>query len=167
MAKAVKKSVRVDPPIRSVDGVLPYTGVKGKSPEREYVWVSKSAQEFGVEHYEYLGWEVVSYETGGPRPSLVSEEKATKLNGQLVESRGNVLMSIAKERYQEIVETGEDGASGQKAADAMERRLLDRTKHVKDAMRGINPRLSNGDEGFGVEFDRGAAAAIPVGADNG
>ena len=157
MATKVKKTVRVDPPVRPLDGALPYTNVKGKSPEREYVWVSKSAQEYGVEHYC----------AGSPRPVMVSEEKAEKLNGQVIESRGNVLMSLTKERHQEIVDLGEDGVSGQKGADAMERRLLDRTKNIKDAMRGINPRLSNGDEGFRVEFDRGAAASIPTGVDNG
>jgi hypothetical protein len=158
MAKAQKKSVRIDPPQRPIDGAIPYFNVKDKDPDREYVWVYKAAgSDFNVEHYEYLGWEIETYRAGGPRPAMMLAGKAEKLNGQVIESRGNVLMSIAKERHQEIVETGDDGVSGQKSADVFERRLLDPNKHIKDAMRGINPRLR--DAGFGVEFDKGAAMA--------
>lgn len=158
MAKAQKKSVRIDPPQRPIDGGIPYFNVKDKNPDREYIWVYKAAgQDFNVEHYEYLGWEIECYRADGPRPAIMTVGKVEKLNGQPIEVRGNVLMSIAKERHEEIVEHGDDGISGQKAADVMERRLLDRTKHVKDAMRGINPRLR--DAGFGVEFDKGGSMA--------
>lgn len=158
MAKAQKKAVRIDPPQRPIDGAIPYFDVVGKDPTREYVWVYKAAgSEFGVEHYEYLGWEIENYREGGPRPRMVLAKKLATLNGQVIESRGNVLMSIDKERHQEIVETGDDGVSGQQRADEMERRLLDRTKHMKDAMRGINPRLR--DAGFSVEFDKNSTMA--------
>lgn len=161
MAKAQKKAVRIDPPQRPLDGGIPYFNVKDKDPEREYVWVYKAAgADFNVEHYEYMGWEIETYRAGGPRPAIMLSGKAEKLNGQVIESRGNVLMSIAKTRHEEIVEQGDDGVSGQKMADVMERRLLDRTKHMKDAMRGINPRLR--DAGFDVEFDKGSAADIPA-----
>lgn len=161
MAKAQKKAVRIDPPQRPLDGGIPYFNVKDKDPDREYVWVYKAAgADFNVEHYEYMGWEVECYREGGPRPAIMLAGKAQKLNGQVIESRGNVLMSIAKTRHEEIVENGDDGVSGQKMADVMERRLLDRTKHMKDAMRGINPRLR--DAGFDVEFDKGSAADIPA-----
>lgn len=158
MAKAQKKTVRIDPPQRPIDGAIPYFDVVNKDPSREYVWVYKAAgSEFGVEHYEYLGWELESYSDGGPRPRMVLAKKLVELNGKVIESRGNVLMSIPKERHQEIVEHGDDGVSGQKRADEMEQRLLDRTKHMKDAMRGINPRLR--DAGFAVEFDKGSSLA--------
>lgn len=158
MSKAQKKSVRIDPPQRPLDGGIPYFNVKDKSPDREYIWVYKAAgADFNVEHYEYLGWEVECYREGGPRPAIMLAGKAAKLNGQVIESRGNVLMSISKERHQEIMELGYDSGSGQKGADAMERRLLDRTKQIKDTMRGIHPRLR--DAGFDVEIDKGSAMA--------
>ena len=157
MAEAQKKAVRIDPPQRSLDGGIPYFNVKGKDPEREYVWVYKAAgSDFNVEHYEYLGWEVESYRTGGPRPAIMLAGKAEKLNGQVIESRGNVLMSISKVRHQEIVENGDgNGGLGQSHADKLDARLLDRNKQMKDTMRGIHPRLR--DAGFGVEIDRGSA----------
>jgi len=158
MAKAQKKSVRIDPPSRPLDGGIPYFNVKDKDPTREYVWVYKAAgADFNVEHYEYLGWEVECYRTGGPRPAIMLAGKADKLNGQVIESRGNVLMSIAKDRHQEIIEQGDDGQSGQKRADQMDERLLDRSKQMRDTMRGIHPRLR--EAGFGVEIDKGSAMA--------
>ena len=164
MAKSQKKAVRIDPENRPLDGAIPFFDVAGKDPTREYLWVYKAAGlDFNVEHYEGMGWDVESYRTGGPRLRMMSVAKLEKLNGQVIESRGNVLMSISKERHQEIVANGDDGVSGQKRADDMERRLLDRTKHMKDAMRGINPRLR--DAGFEVEFDKGSAADIPAAGD--
>lgn len=158
MAKAQKKSVRIDPPQRPIDGGIPYFNVKDKDPSREYVWVYKaSGADFNVEHYEYMGWEIESYRAGGPRPAIMLAGKVDKLNGQVIESRGNVLMSISKERHQEIVAQGDDGNSGQERADAMDSRLLDRSKQMKDTMRGIHPRLR--DAGFGVEIDKGSAMA--------
>lgn len=158
MAKAQKKSVRIDPPQRPIDGAIPFFNVVGKDPGREYVWVYKAAgTDFSVEHYEYLGWEVECYRAGGPRPAVVSVKKLEERNGQPIESRGNVLMSIPKERHREIVENGDDGVSGQKAADIQESRLLDRSKQMKDTMRGIHPRLR--DAGFDVEIDKGSAMA--------
>lgn len=165
MAKSQKKAVRVDPESRPLDGAIPFFDVAGKDPTRDYLWVYKAAgSDFNAEHYEGMGWDVEFYRTGGPRLRMMSVEKLEKLNGQVIESRGNVLMSISKERRQEIFENGDDGVSGQKMADVMERRLLDRSKHMKDAMRGINPRLR--DAGFEVEFDKGSIVdASPSGDD--
>ena len=168
MPRGVKKtSVRIDPAPRPIDGGIPYFNVVNKNPARRYVWVYKAAQEYGVEHYQYLGYRIERYQENSPRPAMVPIDVETgepaKENGSTIESRGNVLMSIDVERYNDIYQNGEDGISGQKAADAMERRLLDRTKIERDSMRGINPRNSDGSRTFGVEFDRGSIASVPTG----
>jgi hypothetical protein len=165
MAKAAKKTAaRLDPAPRPIDGAIPYFQVKNKDPDRFYIWVNKAAQDFGLEHYLYLGYEMERYRDGGPCPAMVVLGKE---DGAVIESRGNVLVSISKESHDELTQNGTDGVSGQRAADLMERRLLDRTKHEKDSMRGINPRNRNGDSVVSVEFDRGAYASIPVGDEDG
>ena len=172
MPRAAKKTAkRIDPPARPIDGALPYFNVQNKDPGREYVWVYKAAQDFGVEHYLYMGWEMERYREGGPLPSIRPVKiddngQEEDLNGRVIESRGNVLMSMDKAKHAQMVEYGADGVSGQHAADERDSRLLDKTKHMKDAMRGINPRLKNGDKGFGIEATDGAIAAIPVGEDD-
>ena len=170
MPAAKKKSqARIDPAPRPIDGALPYFNVVQKDPSREYVWVYKAAQDFGVDHYHGIGYRIERYSDTGPRPALVQIDIETgnpkKENGAVIESRGNVLMSIDKARYQDIYQNGLEGDGGQKAADIQAKRMLDHTKHERDSMRGINPRSRDGGDKLGVEFDKGTIAAIPVGED--
>ena len=172
MPVAKKKSpARIDPAPRPIDGALPYFNVANKEPDREYVWVYKATQDYGVDHYHGLGYRIERYRDGGPRPGLVQIDIETgnpkKEDGSVIESRGNVLMSIEKARYQEIYQSGADGVSGQKAADILERRMVDYSKHEKDSMRGINNRSRDGSEKVSVEFDKGTIASIPVGDEDG
>lgn len=165
MPAAKKKSLRLDPAPRPIDGALPYFNVVNKDPSREYVWVYKATQDFGVDHYHGLGYRLEKYQEGGPRPALVQIDIETgepkKEHGTVVESRGNVLMSIDKVRYEEIYQHGVDGMSGQKAADVQAKRMLDHTKHERDSMRGINPRSRDEGDKLGVVFDKDSIAAIP------
>lgn len=160
-----KKALRLDPAPRPIDGQLPYFNVQNKDPSREYVWVYKAAGvgSYGVEDYIYRGYELEKYRDGGPHPAM---RALGHEDGTVIESRGNVLMSVSKERHAEIVEHGDDGISGQRAADLQAKKMLDHTKHEKDSMRGINPRNRNGDRVVSVETDQGAIAAIPVGAED-
>lgn len=172
MPAAKKKSQsRIDPAPRPVDGALPYFNVVKKDPDREYVWVYKAAQDYGVDHYHGIGYRIERYTETGPRPAMVQIDIETGLpkkeDGSVIESRGNVLMSIDKARYNEIYQNGVDGMSGQKAADLQAKRMLDHTKHERDSMRGINPRSRDGGDKIGVEFDKGTIAAIPVGDEDG
>lgn len=172
MPAAKKKSqARIDPAPRPIDGALPYFNVANKDPGREYVWVYKAAQDFGVDHYHGLGYRLEKYSETGPRPALVQIDIETGLpkkeNGSVIESRGNVLMSVDRERYQEIYQNGVDGMSGQRAADVQQKRMIDTRKAIKDSMRGINPRSRDGgDDKVGVEFDQGSIASIPTGVDD-
>lgn len=165
MPAAKKSKARIDPAPRPIDGALPYFNVVQKDPSREYVWVYKATQDFGVDHYHGLGYRIERYEDNGPRPALVQIDIETGLpkkeHGTVIESRGNVLMSIDRARYEEIYQHGVDGMSGQKAADAQAKRMLDHTKHERDSMRGINPRSRDGGDKVGVKFDDGSIAAIP------
>lgn len=169
MARAKSTAKRLDPAPRPIDGAIPYFNVKNKDPDKFYIWVNKAAQEYGLEHYLYLGYEIERYRDGGPYPAMtvLKDGVPEKEQGAVIESRGNVLVSISKEMHEEIEQNGTDGVSGQRAADAMERRLLDRRKHEKDSMRGIDPRSRNGDSTFGVKFDEGTFASIPVGDQDG
>ena len=169
MPAAKKKSQsRIDPAPRPVDGALPYFNVVQKDPDREYVWVYKAAQDFGVDHYHGIGYRIERYSDTGPRPAMVQIDLETGLpkteSGSVIESRGNVLMSIDKARFQDIYQNGVDGMSGQKAADRQQKRMLDPANMVKDSFRGINPSAR---EDVGLQFDKGSLAAIPVGDEDG
>jgi hypothetical protein len=169
MARPKKNTAsRLDPAPRPIDGGIPYFNVLNKDPGREYVWVYKAAQEFGVEHYSYQGYRIERYtDAEGPRPAMAPVDLETGLpikpNGTVIESRGNVLMSISKEQYEEIYQNGPDGVSGQRAADAQQRRMLDPSKQMKDAFRGINPRSRDEGKKLDLEFDKDSLVSIPVG----
>jgi hypothetical protein len=171
MARPKKTASRLDPAPRPVDGALPYFNVVNKDPSREYVWVYKAAQEYGVEHYSYIGYRLERYSDTGPRPAMAPVDLETGLpgkpSGTVIESRGNVLMSISKEQWEEHYQNGHDGVSGQKAADIQQRRMLDPSKQMKDAFRGINPRSREGGDKIELEFDKGTLASIPVGDEDG
>ncbi len=171
MPRAKQKAQRLDPAPRPIDGALPFFNVLHKDPKREYVWVYKAATDYGIEHYSYLGYSLERYSDTGPRPAMMAVDPETgeprKPDGTVIESRGNVLMSVSKEKHEYIYQNGSDGVSGQRAADVQAKRMLDHTKHERDSMRGINPRNRNGDAVFSVETDPGAIAAIPVGAEDG
>jgi hypothetical protein len=167
MPRAKNTAKRLDPAPRPIDGALPYFNVLNKDPSREYVWVYKAATDYGPEHYSYLGYQLERYTDTGPRPAMAAVDMETGLtskpSGTVIESRGNVLMSVSKERFKEIVQFGSDGVSGQEAANRQEKAMLNHTKHVKDSMRGINPRLMNG---VSVESDKGSFAAVPAGEED-
>ncbi len=173
MPRAKKATAsRLDPAPRPIDGALPYFNVLNKDPDREYVWVYKAAQEYGVEHYSYLGYRIERYEgDNGPRPAMAPVDLETGLpgkpNGTVIESRGNVLMSIDRDTWNQLYQFGTDGVSGQAAADAQQKKMLDPSKQVKDSMRGINPRNRDGAQTFYAESDPGNLAAIPTGEDDG
>lgn len=166
MPKKKSTAARIDPTPRPIDGGIPFFNLKNKDPDRSYIWVYKAAPgaDFGVEHYIYLGYELEMYRTGGPAP-VISLAYDKEPEG-VIEMRGHVLMSCSKERADDIYQNGIDGVSGQRVADERDARMLDKSKYIKDAMRGINPRTRNGDRGFYAEGDDGALASIPTSEDD-
>jgi hypothetical protein len=154
-------SARKDPAPRPINAGSPYFELTNPDPERRYVWVYKAAVEHGVDYYEGLGYETVQYRDGGVKGRL---GKALK-PGQLVESRGHVLMQTTAERAREIYEFGDDGQSGQNAADLIEKRMFQTKKAIADLSRRIELRSKEGGQYFSFEAEAGSMAAIPSGDD--
>ncbi len=154
-------TVRKDPSPRPVSGGSPYFELTNPDPERRYVWVYKAAQEHGVDYYEGIGYEPVTYRAGGVKPRLGK----VKENGVIIESRGHILMQATAERAKEIYEFGDDGQSGQAAADAIERRMFQTKKSVAELNRRAEQRSKEGNRYFSFEAEAGSIASIPNGDD--
>lgn len=119
---------RRDPRPRRVDAMEKAGQFKQLDPKRHYVAVYKAAEENGIGEYEERGYVVELVRADGPR-SITGTK--TRGEGQPVEYRGHVLMSIERE------ELAAQEAQGQAEADALERRIIRRDGMV-DHMRGIH-----------------------------
>lgn len=127
-----------------MDGALPWTKVVGKDPSRYYVLVNeRSGGEFDVAFYSGLaegiglpssdGYVVEIIREGGPKFGHGND--ATGKNGEPIRFRGHVLMSCPKGFKELLEEVGDDGQSGQKAADERDRQY--KRKGAYDDLRGI------------------------------
>jgi hypothetical protein len=158
MPAAKKKiSVRNDPQPRPINAGSPYFELTNQNAAHRYVWVFKAAPEHGVDYYEGMGYEVVQYTDGDVKPRIGKTMKA----GQVVESRGHVLMRTTAERAQEIFEVGDDGMSGQQGADKIEARMFQTKKAAQELSRRIGLRSQSGNPYFSFEAEAGSIAAIP------
>jgi hypothetical protein len=122
---------------------------------KKYTWVYKAAPEMGVDYYrDAMGYEPVQYVAGGvkPRVGRILEP------GQYIESMGHILMCCSQERAMEIQEEGVDGASGQKYADAVEKKMRNSQKGIAELTRSIAMRSAQGNEYFELEAERGSIA---------
>ena len=159
MATKKNPAVRKDPSPRPVNAGSPYFELTNPEPERRYVWVSKSAEEHGISYYEGMGYEPVQYRLNGVKGRLMKALKP----GDVIESRGMVLMQTTVERAQEIYEHGDDGQSGQAGADDVERRMFQTRKAVAELQRRAEQRSREGNRYFSFEAEAGSIAAIPNG----
>lgn len=131
--KTARRGRRRDPKKRAVDGSAAWTRLENRRDDRHYVLVySGDGAEFGVPYYESLGYSIETVQPGG----VALKAGRTSKNGEPVSFRGHVLMSISTEDYEDIVEYGPDGQSGQVGADEIEDRMVDRSKGV-DLLRGM------------------------------
>lgn len=147
-------SVRKDPTPRPINGASTYFALVNPSPDKEYRWIYKAAAEMGVDYYEAIGYVPVQYTEGGVRARV---GKALK-PGAFIESRGHLLMEIEKDRAQEIYENGEDGDSGQAAADIIEKKMFNSKKAIAELTQRIAMRSGEGNEYFSLEAERGSVA---------
>lgn len=145
-AAAVQKprpKLRIDPSSRPLDGALPWTKIVGKDPSRYYVLVNeRSGGEFDVSFYAGLaegiglpnsdGYVVETVREGGPKFGHGGE---TGRSGEPIRFRGHVLMSCPMGFKELLQEVGEDGQSGQKAADERDRQYKKKGAH--DDLQGI------------------------------
>lgn len=154
MPKKTTATVRKDPVQRPTNGGSTYFDLVNPSPDKEYRWVYKAAPEMGVDYYEAIGYVPVQAQDGGVR-ARVGKKLAS---GAFIESRGHLLMETTKERAQEIFEHGEDGGSGQSMADAIERKMCNSEKAIKELTQRIALRSPEGAEYFAMEAERNSVA---------
>lgn len=134
-ARGKKPVRRVDPRPKHIDGTAPLMRLKNANPKKVYKAASVSDPVFGLQHYRAMGWDVEIY-TGEPHGLQFAGGQTCK-PGDPLESMGHVIVSLDAEKYAQVVQFGEDGASGQAEADEIENRIIDRNS-MKDAVRGIN-----------------------------
>lgn len=128
-----KAPVRRDPDRRFADGATNVWRITNQDPTKHYVAVYESSAEFGVEAYEYMGYDIVIAREGGPS---FFAGRTSKL-GEPVRMRGHVLMSIDKAKKEEIDRIGPDGATGQALLDDIDSKILDHRKGGFDPGRGL------------------------------
>lgn len=139
MAKAPAPTQRIDPAPRPTDSVHSWTKLKNKDPGKKYCWVSLTDTNQGVDYYSAMGYEPELSRSDGVQPQ---GGRLTRKPGEQIQFRGNLLMSCSLQRSIEIDEVGPDGDSGQRAADAIEDRILDKERGL-DPLRGQGMRKAN------------------------
>jgi len=148
------KKIRKDPVTRPINAGSPYFELTSPQPDRKYVWVYKAAPEHGVEYYEAIGYTPVQYRRGGVKARVGKMLKP----GNFVESRGHILMECTAERAEEIYQFGEDGNSGQAAADVIERKMYNSKKAIAELSARVPMRSSHGSDYFSLEAEKGSVA---------
>jgi hypothetical protein len=144
-----KKSMRerVDPKIKSLDGVDNAVRVSGKNPDRWYVWANERpvASNTGGDVAYYLnlapamgleeadGYVVERVERGGVRaPGALSQVEGEPIANVY----GNVLVSCPLEFKRLVDSIGHNGQGGQEEADRVEKLMITR-RGLQDHMRGV------------------------------
>ena len=118
---------RQDPPRpRSADGRRLDDHITNADPRMHYVYANPSDESTGVAFYESLGYQLVPMTKDGPRSAV---SRSTK-EGQVVTVRNQVLMCRPLEEHEL------DVSQGQKAADALDRRLKEGRQIDRDGLGG-------------------------------
>jgi hypothetical protein len=121
---------RIDPKPRPTDGTNKWTALANKDPKKFYVWVPLNGL-MNRDYYESMGYQVEVSRPDGVRTVV---GRTTSGVERPIEFRGTVLMSISRAEKDRIDLEGEDGGSGQKSVDELERSVV-RNK-MFDPMRG-------------------------------
>lgn len=144
-----KKSMRerIDPKIKSLDGVDNAVRVSRKDPERWYVWANEKpiASNTGGDVAYYLnlapamgleeadGYIVERVQKGGVRaPGALSQNEGDTIANVY----GNVLVSCPLEFKKLVDAIGHNGQGGQEEADRIDQLMITR-RGLQDHMRGI------------------------------
>jgi hypothetical protein len=94
---------RIDPVSRPVDRPS-HEFVLNRDPKRHYVWVSATAEMFGVNEYTSLGYDIELTRPGGPRGAT---GKAVSEGQPVPGFHGTVLMSCPVEDWQDRHDRGQ------------------------------------------------------------
>jgi hypothetical protein len=160
-AKREKSSARFDPKPRPTTGaMLSWNALVNSDPEFRYVW-AHNKNEYGLEYYLALGYEIVRWNIsaqGGKLVAMNARPKAAQftleMNEQPVESRGNTLVQMSRADHELLDQHGDGGATGQASLNEIERRMAIRN-NVADPMRGIRPINTSHIQVQGARFDDG------------
>lgn len=139
--KIPTKILRKDPAPRHVDGMKGRANLIGADPDKHYVYAYK-AHSSGQPYYESLGYEIecMPLEGGdGVRPRRGCNSKP----GEPIEESGHVLMSISREKHQEIFQHGNEDSGGQDWVDATEKKIVNREHGAGfDGLRGMQTKYA-------------------------
>ena len=105
---------------RHFDHSANWLKLKNRDPNKKYVFASQSSHDTGVDYYAELGYQVEETSEHGVG---LGATRVKRKSGADIEMRGMTLMSISCDDYEEMVEFGEDGNTGQAQADIMERKI--------------------------------------------
>lgn len=117
MPRAKRTPLRRDPK-RVIDPDQMKGNVVGRDPGRKYVLANPNDPDHGVDYYLSIGYVIEEAREGGPRI----------VGGQSKEGhvtfRGQVLMSIDEETWEDIRQFGPDGKSGLALAAELESKIV-------------------------------------------
>jgi hypothetical protein len=130
--------VRSDPIDRRIDGSTGWDRLIHRDPNKHYVLVMKTNQDFGPDLYESLGYNMERW-SGQPDGLNIQGGKISRKKGDLLEVRGQVVMSIPLEQWKRLQEVGEDGQGGQILAAQLEKQI-DASQLGPEMTRGISPQ---------------------------
>lgn len=105
-------------PKRVVDPDQMKGNVSGKDPGRKYVLANPNDPDYGVDYYLSIGYRLEEAREGGP--SIVGGQRK---DGH-VSFRGQVLMSIDVETWEDIQKFGPDGRTGLALAAELEAKIV-------------------------------------------
>ncbi len=130
--------VRKDPKPRVFNGEIRGTKLLNKDPTKHYVFVNPADQDsFG--YYEAMGYVPEEASETGVR---LAASAGQQRKGEKITYQGQILMSVALERRQEIEKYGPEGDCGSEWANAMEARIVDKGRMERDLMRGFDSRYT-------------------------
>lgn len=104
-----------------IDGSAEWTKLRNPNPGLKYVWAYEGNTDTGAAYYHSLGYDPVECKGDGTDPDPGGRRIAQK--GEPYRSHGHILMAISREEWEDIRDRGEDGNTGQRLGDEMERRV--------------------------------------------
>jgi hypothetical protein len=133
------------------DGTPGHLKLKNRDPAKHYVLACRTGERTNsVPHYEAMGYEIEPFDpNNGVR--LGARMKTSKRAQDDIEWNGHVLMSVDLERYNEIVEEGPDGVTGNQLVRRLEAKISGRETHreafrAERNVRGIHEDLAGSRE---------------------
>ena len=113
------RTIRKDPPSRSMQGAGGWTEIRNPDPGKRYCWVNQLATEQSPEAYESAGYDYVRYDEA-PGGLRLNQPLRNAKQGDLFIRMGHVLMEIPLEQFEDNQQYGTLGAKGLQDVDKIE-----------------------------------------------